>query len=102
MKQIFILITALSLSGCNTPERQARNQAEDQAYCQSIGATGEGFAGCMMYRDQARRDERQRRSDAFNAANAALQKFVADESAKYKQTVTTCQPFGGSVRCTSN
>lgn len=96
MNKISLLIFAAGLiSGCQMAQKR------DAAYCNSIGATGNMYAQCMMQRD----DARMRRSQMLIAnGNAMVQAGQSPAPAPIISTprTTICRPYMGTVVCNSN
>ncbi len=94
-----VMLALIPLPGCQTSPQQT---ASDQAYCQSIGATGNGLAQCVIYKDQARRADISRRL-------RGLSDLAAQDRARYPAprapsiTTTRCHanPGTNSVDCTT-
>lgn len=95
MRYLIALPAFLFLASCQSP---AKMQAQDQAFCQSIGATGNMYAQCMMQRDATRRQERASRSAALMATSAQMMTAAQPRPA----TTTTCNRVGGYVVCNTN
>lgn len=102
MNRTFLLLMLL-LSSCQSPQHQAEIQSYDDQYCRSIGASGNAFAQCMMYKDQARREDRARRNQALLNAGAAFNQAAQPQYVPAPRVVTTnCrQDSYGNVHCTS-
>lgn len=104
MNRLFLLLMLVSAaSSCQSPQRQAANQAADDQYCRSIGASGSTFSQCMMYKDQARREDRQRRNQALMDASAAFNQAAQPQYVPVPRVVTTnCRRDSyGNTHCIS-
>jgi hypothetical protein len=95
---IVAMLAIAGLSSCKTmKEVAARERQQDTEFCQSIGATGDKFADCMMYRDAQRNAEyaqnQQRVMDMYRASQASRPRMIQ----------TTCTRSYGlnTVNCTS-
>lgn len=94
MRQIAAtIIAAALLSSCQSP---ARHEARDDAYCKSIGASGDMYAQCRMQQD-ANRQDRARRSAAMMIAGAQIMSTPQPRP----MTTTTCRRYGQQVICNS-
>lgn len=96
MRRAAAAIACLSLLySCQSP---AQRQASDDAYCKSIGATGNMYAQCMMQRDALAQQDRQARRARSLAMLSASQQIMAPPP---RMTTTTCQRVGQQVVCNS-
>lgn len=93
MRRAAVSLACLSLLvSCQSTQQR---QASDDAYCKSIGATGNMYAQCMIQRDYMRAADLDRRR-AMLAASAQIMSTPAP-----RQTTTTCHQVGGNVVCNS-
>lgn len=84
------LFSFVFLAACQSP---AQRQAADDAYCKSIGATGDMYAQCRMQQDAVRQDNA-RRSAAMMMAGAQMMSAPPP-----RQSATTCSRVGSNVVC---
>jgi len=95
MRYLPAFLALLPLAACQSP---AQRQASDDAYCRSIGATGNMYAQCMMQRDTARRQDRASQSAALMALSGQMMTAAQPRPT----TTTTCSRVGGYVVCNTN
>ena len=82
------------LASCQSP---AKMQAQDEAFCRSIGATENMYVQCMMQRDASRQADRADRLNRSAALMAASAQVMA--TPQPRPTTTTCNKVGQSVVC---
>lgn len=87
------------LASCQSEKRQQRILAEDTGYCRSIGAKDDAFTRCMLYRDQARREDDMRRAAALRQVGAAMIVASQQYAQQRRQRTTICNRLGQSVVC---
>lgn len=104
MRNLYILTCAAILcASCQSPQRQAALESADRQFCASIGAgQGQALMQCMIYRDNARREDRYRRSQAMLQAGIQLNQLAAQQAAANRPVTTNCHRMTAtSVTCSS-
>lgn len=92
MRRASAIACLILLASCQS---LAQQQASDDAYCKSIGATGNMYAQCMMQRDAMAQQARQDRRARSLAMLSASQQIMATP----RPTTTTCSRVGQQVVC---
>lgn len=82
------------LTSCQS---STQRQASDDAYCKSIGATGNMYAQCMMQRDTLAQQDRQARLARSAAMLSASAQIMS--TPQPRPTTTTCNRVGSGVVC---
>lgn len=96
---VCIILGSVSLTGCQQARVEQRHN-QNLAYCNSIGATGNAFAQCMMNRDAVdRADDQIRAANQASAMSRLNQQMILSQPPRPQ--ITNCNRTALGMTCTT-